>query len=165
MDIGIFYCALELRFTFEQVIIKHANASYNYSNAFEKLHWKPEKLFKAISDEFHGRVDLTKSYKFYLQKEKLSPEIIFGYFLPIEQNLFSEYGQLDNYLHAQWAIEIGRPNNEWQKENAVFLREFANKLIPHANPKNSLDFINLPGINIADENTQNLSDFLLKYWN
>jgi hypothetical protein len=162
IDIGIFYAALELRFTFEKVLIKHGFASSNYTTSFEKMNWKPDKLHEALDKEFSQRINLSKSYRFFL--ETGNEPVVFGYYLPIDQELFSLYGKLDNYLHAQWAIPIGLPDNAWQKENSQLLRNFAERLIPHANPKNSLDYLSLPNIKFDELKIPDAEIMLKKYW-
>jgi len=144
IDIGIFYAALDLRFAFEKTLIKHGFASTNYSKSFEKNNWQPKKLLEALSKEFSQKIDFDKAYVFFL--ERASKSDVFGYYLPIPQELFTSYGKLDIYLHAQWAIPIGLKNDKWRKENGQVLRIFAENLIPHANPKNSLDYLSLPNI-------------------
>lgn len=162
IDIGIFYAALELRFAFEKILIKHGFSSTNYSKSFEKLTWKPKELSQELNKEFAHKINLEKAFKFFLQSEE--QPVILGYFLPISQDLFSEYGKLDGFLHAQWAIPIGRPNNAWQKEKAKTLRAFAKKLIPHANPENSLDFLNIPEIKMEEVAIIDVQNILTKYW-
>lgn len=162
IDIGIFYAALELRFTFEKILIKHSFASTNYCKSFEKMNWQPDKLQEALSKEFSQRINLTKAYKIFL-KTDMKP-VIFGYYLPIPQELFSMYGKLDKYLHSQWAIPMGSPNDEWRNENSKKLSIFAERLIPHANPKNSLDYLSLPNIEFDELEVSDTEILLKKYW-
>ena len=48
IDAGVLYAALDLRFTFERILIKHGSASANYSKSFEKAIWQPKKLREAL---------------------------------------------------------------------------------------------------------------------
>jgi hypothetical protein len=162
VDIGIFYAALELRFAFEKILIRHGFASMNYSKTFEKMNWQPDKLHEALHKEFAHRVNLAKAQKFFLEGNGAS--VIIGYYLPIDQELFSMYGRLDKYLHAQWAIPIGSRDGAWQKESSLRLRNFAERLIPHANPKNSLDFLSIPNIKLEDLEIPDAEAILRKYW-
>ena len=162
IDIGIFYAALDLRFTFEKILIKHGFASSNYTKSFEKMIWQPDKLQESLSKEFSQRINLAKAYKFFLGTD--DETVTFGYYLPISQELFSMYGKLDKYLHAQWAIPIGSPDGAWRKENSQNLCNFAEKLIPHANPKNSLDYLNLPNIKYDELEISDTEIMLKKYW-
>jgi hypothetical protein len=84
--------------------------------------------------------------------------------LPIPEELFSSYGKLDNYLHAQWAIPIGLQDDRWRKESAQDLRVFAESLIPHANPKNSLDYISLPSIKMDELPVTEAENILKRNW-
>ena len=162
IDIGIFYAALDLRFTFEKILIRHGFASSNYTKSFEKMNWQPEKLQETLNKEFSQRINLSKAYKFYFGTG--DETVIFGYYLPVYQELFSTYGKLDKYLHAQWAIPIGLPDDSWRKENSQNLRNFAERLIPHANPKNSLDLLNLPKIKFDVLEISDTEILLKKYW-
>ncbi|HAE58553.1 MAG TPA: hypothetical protein DCG54_03340 [Anaerolineae bacterium] len=162
IDVGIFYAALELRFTFEKILIKHGFASTNNSKSFEKLRWQPKELSRELNKEFAHKINLEKAFKFFIQSQ-VQP-VVLGYYLPISQDLFSEYGKLDGFLHAQWAIPIGRPNNAWQKEKARTLRAFAEKLIPHASPENSLDFLNIPEIKMEEIAIIDAQNILTTYW-
>ena len=162
IDVGIFYAALELRFTFEKILIKHGFASANYTKPFEKLTWKPSDLYQELNKEFVHKINLERACKFFLQGEE--EPIVLGYYLPIGQDLFSEYGKLGGFLHAHWAIPIGRPNNAWQKEKATSLRAFAEKLIPHANPGNSLDFLSIPEIKMEEVAIIDAQNILTTYW-
>ena len=162
VDISTFYAALELRFTFEKMLIRHCFASSNYSKSFEKRNWQPDKLHEALHKEFAHRLNLAKAYKFFLEGGVAS--VIIGYYLPIDRELFSMYGKLDKYLHAQWAIPIGSPDNAWQKESSLKLRTFGERLIPHANPKNSLDFLSIPNIKSEELEISDTEAILRKYW-
>jgi hypothetical protein len=163
-DIAVFYAALELRFTFEKILIKHGWASNNNTNNFEKKHSKAEILGETLTSEFSQKIALDKAYKFFFPPGKDYEEIVFGYYLPINQDLYTSYGKLDNLLHAQWAIPIGLPNRKWQKERKKDLLIFADKLIPHANPKNSLDLISLPNIKYEEMDNQVIEQQLSGYW-
>src|SRR4051812_34743855 len=66
VEIELFYAALELRFTFEKVLIKHGNASTDYTDTFFKLHWQPKRMRNRLISEFAARLDITKSYQFTL---------------------------------------------------------------------------------------------------
>lgn len=127
------------------------------------MNWQPEKLHEALYNEFAHRVNLAKAYKFFLEGNGESVTI--GYYLPIDQELFSMYGRLDRYLHAQWAIPIGSRDGTWQKESSLKLRTLAQKLIPHANPHNSLDFLSIPNIKLEDLGIPETEAILKKYWN
>ncbi len=162
IDVSIFYAALDLRFTFEKVLIKHGFASTNYSKSFEKNNWQPKKLHETLGKEFSQQIDLDNAYVFFF--ERGSGRDIFGYFLPVPQELFSSYSKLDNFLHAQWAIPIGLPDDRWRKENAQHLRSFAESLIPHANPKNSLDYLSLPNIKFEELEVTEAEDILKRNW-
>jgi hypothetical protein len=162
IDVGIFYTALDLRFTFEKILIKHGFASTNYSKSFEKNNWQPKKLLEALGKEFSQLIDIDKAYVFFF--ERGGGRDIFGYYLPIPEDLFTLYSKLDNYLHAQWAIPIGLPDNRWRKENTQILRVFAERLIPHANPKNSLDYISLPNIKMEDVDVAEIENILKRNW-
>ncbi len=162
IDVGIFYAALDLRFSFEKILIKHGFASTNYSKSFEKSNWQPKKLHESLSKEFAQQIDLEKAYSFY--RLRGSGSDVLGYFLPIPQELFTAYGKLDNYLHAQWAIPIGLKDDKWRKENSQVLRTFAERLIPHANPKNSLDYLSLPNIKYKELDIAELENILKRNW-
>lgn len=160
---NVMYAALELRFTFEKIHIKHAFASSDYSTSFGKLTWKPEKLKAALDNEFSQIIDLEKAHLFFL--EGINHEkIVMGYFLPIPDYLYIQYGKLDNFLHAQWAIPIGWPDRRWQKSKAKELELFANELIPHSNPLNSLDNFNIPNIQVSDLDTLEVNALLRQFW-
>ena len=162
LDVGVFYAALELRFTFEKILIKHGFASSNYTKSFEKMNWNPDKLHEALHKEFSHRINLSKAYRFVLGDDDNS--VIFGYYLPIDKELFSMYGRLDKYLHSQWAIPIGTPDDKWQKESSQSLRSFAESLIPHANPKNSLDYLSIPNVKFEELKIPNTETMLRRYW-
>ena len=162
IDIGIFYAALELRFAFEKILIKHGFASTNYSKSFENLKWQPAKLRENLSKEFSHLVDLDLAYEFSLGT--IENAVPIGYYIPVDQDLFSMYGRLDNYLHAQWAIPIGAPDNAWQREHSQKLRDFAERLIPHANPINTLDLLSIPNINVEKSEIGDTEAILRKYW-
>ncbi len=162
IEAGIFYAALDLRFTFEKILIKHGFASTNYSKSFEKNNWQPRKLHEALGKEFSQWINLDNAYVFFL--ESGSERNIFGYYLPIPQELFSSYSKLDNYLHAQWAIPIDLPDDRWRKENAQNLRVLAENLIPHANPKNSLDYLSLPNIKLEELEVTKAENILKRNW-
>lgn len=161
-EAGIFYAALDLRFTFEKTLIKHGFASTNYSKSFEKNNWQPRKLLEALGKEFSQQIDLEKAYVF--SRERGKGRDIFGYYLPIPEELFSSYHRLNNYLHAQWAIPVGLPDDIWRKENAQTLRVFAESLIPHANPKNSLDYLSLPNIKNEELEVSEAESILKRNW-
>src|SRR5919205_304917 len=78
VEIDLFYAALELRFTFEQVLIKHGNASTDYTDAFIKLHWQPKRMRNHLINEFAARLDIAKSYKFTLDPKNSRSTM--GYF-------------------------------------------------------------------------------------
>ena len=160
LDISIFYAALELRFTFENIFIKHGFASSNETKAFEKMNWQPERLYETLHKEFSYRINLAKAYKFVLGDNDTS--VIFGYYLPINDELFSMYGKLDKYLHSQWGIPIG--DKKWQKENSQNLRNFAEILISHANPENSLNYLSSPNIKPVEISIPNTEIMLKSYW-
>jgi hypothetical protein len=162
IDVGVFYAALELRFTFEKILIKHGFASSNYTKPFEKMNWKPSQLQESLEKEFSQRINLARAYRFFIETD--NEPVNFGYFLPIDQELFSMFGRLNKYLHAQWAIPIGLPNDVWQKANSQILRDFAEKLIPHANPKNSLDYLSIPNIKFDELEISDTEIMLKKYW-
>jgi hypothetical protein len=162
METGIFYASLDLRFTFERILIKHGFASTNDTKSFEKLKSQPKELHQALQKEFLGRLDIGKSYKFFLGEGHNSSTV--GYFLSIPEDLFSPYGRLDNYLHAQWAIPIGTPDRRWYKEASAFLFNFANTLIPHANPDNSLDYMNIPSVKIEEVDGSELENMMRDFW-
>ncbi len=157
-DNELFYAALELRFTFEKLMIKHGNVSTNYSRDFLKSNWKPKKLRNRLIDEFKSRLDLKKAYKFTLDPTRDASTM--GYYLPISDDLFVFYGQLNNYLHAQWAINMFSPTSDWYKDTYTFLSGFADKLIPHASPENSLDYLSIPNIQIEEMEFQQLEQIL-----
>lgn len=162
---GVLYAALDLRLSFEKIILKHGFASDNFSTTFMKLNFKPEQLYKSLSIEYAHKMNLNFGYRFFLNNSKNEKEKLFGYFLPINKELFAQYGKLDNFLHANWAIPLGFPDRRWQVEKSKDLRDFANKLIPHANSKNSLDWINIPNISIAEMDISIVNTKLLDYWN
>ena len=161
-EVSVFYAALDLRFTFEKILIKHGFASTNHSKSFEKNNWQPKKLHEALGKEFSQQINLDNAYVFF--RERGSGRDIFGYYLPIPQELFSTYGKLDNYLHAQWVIPIGLPDDRWRKENAQILRAFAESLIPHANPKNSLDYFSLPNMKLEELEVTKAENILKGNW-
>jgi hypothetical protein len=99
-DVDLFYATLELRFTFEKLLLKHGNASTTYTGSFLKLNGKPRELHERLKDEFASRLDIAKPYQFTLDPS--NPVLTMGYFLPIPDALFRSYGRLDKYLHAQW---------------------------------------------------------------
>lgn len=81
IDIGIFYAALELRFTFEKILIRHGFASSNFSKSFEKMNWQPQKLQEFLEKEFSSQINLGKAYKFFGGiKNETAP---FGYYFPV----------------------------------------------------------------------------------
>jgi len=147
-DIELFYAALELRFTFEKLLVKHANASTYNSPDFLLLHWQPTRLHNHLLTEFGSRLDLRKPYRFMLDLNNDTSTM--GYFLPIPDDLFNSYGRLNDYLHAQWAIKMFSPTQDWYKETYEFLFDFANTLIPHASPDNSLGYYNIPNIQFKE---------------
>jgi hypothetical protein len=161
-DFGVFYAALELRFTFEKILIKHGFASTNDSKTFNKFTSQPNKIQKTLEIEFSQKIDLNKAHRFFLDTS--DGQIIYGYYLPISNELFSLYGKLDKYLHAQWAIPIHRKDDAWRKNSTNELLIFAEKLIPHANPQNSLDFINIPNIIFDEQEIEQIETLLKKYW-
>lgn len=161
-DIGVFYAALDLRFTFEKILIKHGFASTNYSKSFEKNNWRPKKLYDSLGKEFAQSINLDKTYSFYRPNGNSAD--VYGYFLPIPQDLFDAYGQLNGLLHAQWAIPIGLNNDKWRKEKSECLRAFAERLVPHANPKNSLDLLSLPNISYKELKALEAEEILKKDW-
>src|SRR3954452_8178211 len=65
-DVEYFYAALELRFTFEQLLLKHGFASKDYSDTFLRLNWKPREIHQRLTKEFAERLDVTKAYHFTL---------------------------------------------------------------------------------------------------
>jgi hypothetical protein len=144
VEIGLFYAALELRFTFEKILIKHGFASNHYTKSFLKLGWQPKKLHSHLREEFSPKLDINKSYIFTL--DPTNPVLTMGYYLPLTEDLFEYYGRLDKYLHAQWAIHMFDLSRRWYNETSSFLLEFANKLVPHASPSNSLDYLSIPNI-------------------
>ncbi|MBI3158171.1 MAG: hypothetical protein HYZ26_01055 [Chloroflexi bacterium] len=160
--VGIFYAALDLRFAFERTLIKHGFASTNYSKSFEKNNWQPRKLYVALGKEFSQKINLNSAYVFFFETDRVRD--IFGYYLPIPEELFSSYSKLDKYLHAQWAIPIRFPEDKWRKEHAQELRVFAERLIPHANPKNSLDFLSLPSIRLEKAEVAEVENILKANW-
>jgi hypothetical protein len=153
-DIGLFYAALELRFTFEKVLIKHGYASGDYTDDFTALHWQPKKLRNRLIQEFAPQLDIRKSYAFTL--DPANPVLTMGYFLAVPDDLYHSYRHLDGYLHAQWAIHINTPDRVWYKEALAFLLDLADKLIPHASPKNSLDYFSIPNIQAREIDAQEL---------
>ena len=161
LDVGIFYTALELRFAFESILIKHGFASTNPTKAFEKLKSQPDKLYHSLQQEFIERLDIAKSYRFFLDSPGESPTM--GYYLSVPEDMFPLYGKLDNYLHAQWGIPIGTPDKRWYKEQRVFLLDFANRLIPHTNPNDSLDYSSIPNIRFAEVNSGELESMLREF--
>jgi hypothetical protein len=96
VEIELFYAALELRFTFEKLLIKHGNASTNYTKSFYKLHWQPKDMRNSLVNEFAPRLDIAKSYRFTL--DPANPVLTLGYFLTIPEMLFVSYAQLNSYL-------------------------------------------------------------------
>jgi hypothetical protein len=160
VDIELFYAALELRFTFEKVLIKHGGASTDYTNAFLQLHWQPRRLRNHLIREFTPLLDINKSYRFTLDSSTAAATL--GYFLPVPEHLFASYGHLNDYLHAQWAIRIGTPDQAWYKDTHAFLYDFARVLVPHASPKNSLDYFSIPNIQAEEIDTQELEEILRK---
>lgn len=122
------------------------------------------KLFfdNALDLEFSQLIDLDNAYVFF--REAGSPSGIFGYYLPIPQELFNSYGRLDTYLHAQWAIPIGLPDDKWRKESSRDLRVFAETLVPHANPKNSLEYLRLPNVKFREVEVDEAKNILKRRW-
>ncbi len=157
-DIEMFYAALDLRFTFEKLLIKHGYASTDYSDNFSDLHWQPRRLRNRLITEFDSRLDLQKPYKFML--DPAIDASTMGYYLPISEDIFDSYKHLNDYLHAQWAIHMFSPTQNWYKETYDFLFDFANKLIPHASPKNSLNYSSIPNIQTKEIELQQLEQIL-----
>jgi len=161
IDIGIFYAALDLRFTFEKILIKHGFASDDFSKSFTQLKWQPRKLHDALQKRFAGQINLAKSYRFF--NGEVAEKLQFGCYLSMPVELFADYGKLDNYLHAQWGIPIGTRDKAWLKENRAFLVNFADKLVPHANPDNSLSFFTLPNTKHVEVEWEELEKSLRKH--
>jgi hypothetical protein len=160
VEIELFYAALELRFTFEKVLIKHGQASTDYTDSFLELHWQPKRMRNRLISEFASRLDVAKSYQFTLDPKNSGPTM--GYFLTIPEELFDSYGHLNDYLHAQWAIHMFTTTRSWYTETHAFLSDFAHKLIPHASPENSLDFFSIPNIQAKEIDTCTLEQILRK---
>lgn len=163
-DLRIFYAALELRFVYEKIFLNHALASNNNSPNFDKLNWKPKRLQDELTREFSSQINLENAYQFFIKAPNSSEPVIFGYYLPFDENIYSMYGKLDQFLHAQWAIPIGYPDRRWQKEKAVELFKLARELIPYSNPKNSLNYFSIPNIKFVELDISEAKKILSEYW-
>jgi len=162
IDIGVFYAALDLRFVLEKTVLKHALASQNYSKKFNKKNWQLFELYKDLKEEFAPRIDLTKAYEFYFGGTDTAQQV--GSYLPMSDALFADYGRLSDLLHAQWAIPFHTPDRKWLSEKQAFVSGLATKLISHANPKNSLNFLSVPGARFVEIDWSVLEATLKSYW-
>lgn len=160
-DVAILYASLELRYTFELILIKHGWASEDDSDDFNVLNWQPKRLHKTLRQEFAEKIDITKSYKFYLEQNDESAQLLvatglrhaevdgsltLGYFLAVPPELFDRCHMLNDNLHATWAGRDCRlPQRPWYTEQHRFLSELLDSLIPHASSRNDLNVLHTPG--------------------
>lgn len=161
-DVSILYASLELRYAFETIVVKHGWASGNDTKASEKLHYKPKDLFATLRREFSAKIDINKSYRFFLEGIDKGAELVVslglktlepdgtltvGYYLAVPKELFSLYGRLDQNLHGTWdGRDVRLPQRPWYTAQHRFLSNFVDRLLPHASSHNSLSFIDTPGV-------------------
>jgi len=175
-DASILYTSLELRYAFETIVVKHGWASGNDTKSFDKLHYKPVKMFATLREEFSSKIDIDKSYRFFLEGTDKSAELVVsqglkslepdgtltqGYFLTVPQELFSLYGKLDDNLHGTWAgRDVRLPQRPWYTVQYKFLSNFANRLLPHASSHNDLSLLDTPGVKWEEVKSNILENLL-----
>jgi hypothetical protein len=60
------------------------------------------------------------------------------------------------------AIRIGTSDRAWYNDTHTFLLNFARQLVPHASPKNSLDFVSIPNIHAIEIEASEIERILRK---
>lgn len=150
-DLGLSCAAQNLRWAFEQILLKHGIEPGQYSQAALR--------YQATRKD---ALAINQSYNFYERADVY--EFGTGCYLGIPDALFAAYDELAGFIETHGQVLPGAASPGWYQERSTALRALAERLIPHANSRNKLTIFDAPYTLSEKCDSADLEAWLQRFW-